>query len=59
MYRGMWEDGLRSGQGVETLPDGTVINCTFVEGAPNGHGTKIFPDGKTYEGGIVDGIPNG
>ena len=41
------------------MPDGTVINCTFVEGAPNGHGTKIFPDGKTYEGGIVDGIPNG
>jgi clan AA aspartic protease (TIGR02281 family) len=55
-YVGAYENGLRSGQGTYTWPDGRRFVGTFRNGLPNGSGVYTLPNGETYVGEFHDNL---
>eukprot|EP01036_Dinobryon_divergens_P027124 gene27124-35845_t len=48
--RGSTQDGKRSGQGIETYPNGNRYDCDWVGGKKNGRGILTYSNGNRYEG---------
>ena len=53
-YVGAYKDGLRSGQGTYTWPDGRKYVGNFRDGLPNGRGVYTLPNGEKYVGEFQD-----
>jgi len=49
-YEGEYKNGLPTGQGTETFPDGKKYVGEYKDGEKNGQGTDSFPDGSKYVG---------
>jgi clan AA aspartic protease (TIGR02281 family) len=53
-YVGSYKDGLRTGQGTYSWPDGRTYVGAFRDGLPNGHGVYTLPNGEKYVGEFQD-----
>ena len=53
-YVGAYQNGLRSGEGTYTWPDGRRYAGSFRDGLPNGRGTYTLPNGEKYVGEFQD-----
>ena len=49
VYEGEWENGTKSGRGVERWPDGRKYDGEWLSGKRHGNGSSVFSDGW-YEG---------
>lgn len=58
-YVGEMKDGVRTGQGTYTWPDGEVYDGDFKDGIKNGQGTYTWPDGSKYVGEWKDDMRHG
>jgi SH3-like domain-containing protein len=54
-YVGEFREGVRSGRGSITYPDGTIYKGQWTNDRPNGHGVKILADGMQYSGNFKNG----
>lgn len=58
-YTGDWKDGVKHGNGVFIMRDGSSYEGQFKNGEIIGNGVKRWPDGSTYSGQFQDGEMNG
>ena len=49
-YSGDWVEGVKHGQGVFTLGDGSEYEGQFANGEIQGHGLRKWPNGSSYSG---------
>jgi hypothetical protein len=58
-YQGNVHQGVISGNGRLSLPDGATYDGEWVNGKQHGRGTLTAPDGSSYAGEWKDGEPDG
>jgi hypothetical protein len=58
-YTGDWKNGVKHGNGILIMRDGSSYEGQFLNGEITGKGVKRWPSGSTYSGEFQDGEING
>ena len=58
-YEGGWKEGLKHGQGLLELPNGTTYEGQFSNGGPDGRGSFKGLNGNRYTGEWKDSLAHG
>jgi hypothetical protein len=58
-YKGQYDRGVKQGQGVLLMRDGSRYEGEFADGEITGQGERVYPDGTIYKGQFMQGEKHG